>query len=66
MDLPAVTCAHCRKLPDPTPRVLGRPFAAAYPGSCVDCGEPFEPGDRIRRADDGGYVCGPCGEETSS
>lgn len=64
MEIPAATCAHCRRLPDvpADDRVLGRPFAAAYAGSCVDCREPFDVGDRIRSDGDHGYV-GPCCEE---
>lgn len=64
MEIPAATCAHCRGLPDtaPTDRVLGRPFTAAYAGSCVDCGDRFEPGERIRSDGEAGYI-GPCCEE---
>lgn len=60
MEIPKATCAHCRKLPDPTgDRNLGRPFTAAYAGRCADCDEPFDVGDRIRADGEGGYV-GPC------
>lgn len=31
----------------------GLPFIAAYPGTCVGCGDPFEVGDRIQRWDYG-------------
>lgn len=60
-DLPPGMCSHCRKIPEPEPerRDLGRPFAAAYPGRCVDCDEPFDAGDRIRADGEGGYL-GPC------
>lgn len=64
-DLPAEMRAHCRNIPDPPreDRTLGRPFAAAFPGRCVDCDEPFSEGDRIRADGDGGYVCSGCGDE---
>lgn len=56
-------CAHCRRLPDPAPRVLGRPFTAAAPGRCVDCDQTFQAGDRIRRDPaEGGYVGRCCSE----
>jgi hypothetical protein len=64
-DLINSQCAHCRRLPDPTPRTLGRPFRADYPGHCRDCAEPYAAGDRIRRIsdDDGAGYIGPCCQE---
>lgn len=65
MDIPVPSCAHCRRLPDPpvVQRTVGRPFAAAYAGRCVDCEERYEPGDRIRRVSTGGYLHADCGDE---
>lgn len=63
-ELPKVMCAHCKGLVDvPVSRELGRPFKAVYAGACVQCGERFAVGDRIRSdSEHGGYV-GPCCEE---
>lgn len=59
-DLLAEQCAHCRKLPDPPLRELGRPFPAEYDGRCIDCGDWFTAGATIRRdSEECGYV-GPC------
>jgi hypothetical protein len=55
-------CAHCRGIPDPPPRALGHPFAAAHSGRCCDCDTPFAAGTRIRSAGDDGYA-GPCCQE---
>jgi hypothetical protein len=54
-ELPVNMCAHCREqwLPEPEPP---RWFLAQYPGRCVDCDGPIEPGDEIAATDDG-YVC---------
>jgi len=62
-ELETTGCAHCRGLtgPPPSHRNLGRPFAAAYDGRCVDCDERFEVGARIRADGEGGYL-GPCCE----
>jgi hypothetical protein len=58
-ELLADQCAHCRRIPDPPPRTLGRPFRAVYAGRCCDCDTPFDISDRIRAAGDDGYT-GPC------
>lgn len=42
---------------------LGPWFAAAYYGSCAECGDDIEPDDEIRASGDGGYLCKECGEE---
>lgn len=57
-------CAHCRRveLPTAVQRPFGRPFRAAYPGSCSDCGGRFGADDWIRADGDGGYVHDDCAE----
>lgn len=54
-DLPVFMCAHCRgeDLPKPDPL---RWFTVRFPGACVACGHPIEPGDEIAATPDG-YVC---------
>jgi hypothetical protein len=60
-DLPRKTCAHCRPAPprpttvDDKPRII----TASYPGKCVGCHRPFQPGSTIERLDGGGFA-GPC------
>ena len=55
-------CAHCRHIPDPPARRIGRPFRAAYTGHCRDCDQPYDVDDLIRRVadDDGTGYLGPC------
>jgi len=74
-ELIASQCAHCRKLPDPSAELLrdifGEPterpggvwFEARYPGSCADCGNPFDGGALIRTDGVRGHLCGLCGED---
>lgn len=57
-------CAHCRPapVPDPFDEPGGAPwFEARYGGTCVDCGDRFDPGDTIRAAGAGEYECADCG-----
>ena len=60
-DLPADSCGHCNgaetRAREDRPQ-LGPFFAAAYPGSCAGCDEPFEAGAMIRADGEGGYLAG--------
>jgi hypothetical protein len=38
-------------------------FAAAYYGTCADCGDDIEPDDLIRGDGEGSYWCEDCGSE---
>lgn len=41
-------------------------LAAAYHGSCADCGDDIGPDDMIRADGEGGYLCEDCGSEGDS
>lgn len=51
-------CAHCRRLPDPPARTVGKPFEAHRYGRCADCDNPYEPGDKIRAIREDGVITG--------
>jgi hypothetical protein len=36
-------------------------FEARYGGTCVECGDRFDPGDMIRATGAGEYECSGCG-----
>ena len=44
------------------PARFGPWFPARYDGRCSGCGEPFEPGEKIRSDGDGGWLCEDCGD----
>jgi hypothetical protein len=67
-DLVVGQCAHCRPRPIPDPfeepasRRYGPWFAAAYGGTCAECGDRFDAGEAIRAIGDGEYIGECCGE----
>lgn len=69
-DLAAAGCAHCLGHHDDTETaaaatraVADAPwFTSQYPGRCAGCGEPFEPGARIRKAAPSGWLADCCAD----
>jgi hypothetical protein len=60
-------CAHCRRIPDPPKRLLGRMFTSAFAGRCIDCEEPFEAGTRLRYDPAApGYVASCCAGDSDA
>lgn len=74
-DLPADTCAHCLKQPDPDEEqrremaaLLRRPgwFAALYRGQCPVCGEWFGPGFPIHYDATERWIGGCCADSPTA
>jgi hypothetical protein len=76
-DLPMNMCGHCRNLEEwnrqfaaekrararvRKPSLLGKWFAASYPGECSRCETPFKAGDEIRGdyPEGSGYIAKQC------
>lgn len=61
-DLIKDQCAHCRNVPDPTPkrRPMATVFPASYSGDCAGCGSSFDEGEQIRSDGEGGWLAECC------
>lgn len=61
-DLIKDQCAHCRRIPEPTPRriALTPRIIAQWAGFCAGCGEEFASGEQIRSDGAGGWLAGCC------
>lgn len=71
-DLPVDMCAHCLghkgpEQPTGTDRAAilngGRWIEARYRGRCAGCGETYDAGAAIRRAEPDGWIAECCAEE---